>query len=211
MKTEELISTLVADQRRVAQPLVKSLVLASILAVLLTFGALFVTIGVRNDLLEAATSWRFLLKLTIVTLALILALVDCIRASSPLATGFPSRWSFLLPAIVMLAIGAELLSTPQLTWSLRLVGNNALVCLVAIPALALIPLVAGMRIMQHGAPASPVAAGEAVGRLAAAIAATMYALHCIDDSPLFVATWYSLAMMPVIVLGAISGRRILRW
>ena len=66
MKTEELISTLVADQRRVAQPLVKSLVLASILAVLLTFGALFVTIGVRNDLLEAATSWRFLLKLTIV-------------------------------------------------------------------------------------------------------------------------------------------------
>ncbi|MFM9939704.1 MAG: NrsF family protein [Hyphomicrobiaceae bacterium] len=211
MKTEEFIATLVADQRRVEQPMTRSLSWVAMLAGLFAFVVMFVTIGVRSDLLEAATSWRFLAKLAIVALALGLALVDCVRASSPLATGYPSHWSLVLPAIVLLAIGAELVATTQQAWGLRLVGSNALLCLVAIPALALVPLVAGLHVMKHGAPAFPVAAGLAVGRLAAAIAAVMYALHCVDDSPLFVATWYSLAMMPVIAVGAFSGRFMLRW
>lgn len=211
MKTDELISTLVADQHRVLQPMTRSLFWVAMLAGLFSLVAMFVTIGVRSDLLETAASWRFLAKLAIVAVALVLALVDCIRVSSPLATGYPSRWSIVLPAIVALAIGAELFSTNQSTWMPRLVGSNALLCLVAIPALALVPLLAGLRTMQHGAPAFPTAAGIAIGRLAAAIAAVMYALHCVDDSPLFVATWYSLAMMPVIAMGAVSGRFMLRW
>jgi hypothetical protein len=47
--------------------------------------------------------------------------------------------------------------------------------------------------------------------VAAGLAATLYASHCADDSPLFVATWYSLAIALVVAAGAWLGPRVLRW
>jgi hypothetical protein len=47
--------------------------------------------------------------------------------------------------------------------------------------------------------------------LAGGLAAAVYATHCPDDSPLFVAAWYSLAIGFVAVLGGFLGNRILRW
>jgi hypothetical protein len=38
----------------------------------------------------------------------------------------------------------------------------------------------------------------------------MYAAHCTDDSPLFVATWYTLATALVTAIGALLGVRFLR-
>jgi hypothetical protein len=38
-----------------------------------------------------------------------------------------------------------------------------------------------------------------------------YAAHCFDDSPLFVATWYTLAIAFVTGLGALLGSKLLRW
>ena len=49
------------------------------------------------------------------------------------------------------------------------------------------------------------------GLLAAACGATLYAFHCFDDSPLFVATWYTLAALPVVIVGAVAGHRLMRW
>jgi hypothetical protein len=49
------------------------------------------------------------------------------------------------------------------------------------------------------------------GLIAGGLAAALYATHCTDDSPLFVATWYSIAIGAVAVLGALLGRRLLRW
>ena len=93
----------------------------------------------------------------------------------------------------------------------RLVGSNALVCLTAIPLLALAPLATVLAALRSAAPASPTLAGAAAGLLAATAAASLYAFHCFDDSPLFVATWYTLAAIPVVALGAFAGRRLLRW
>jgi len=39
----------------------------------------------------------------------------------------------------------------------------------------------------------------------------LYAAHCTDDSPLFVATWYTLAVTLLTVAGAFAGRRFARW
>jgi len=44
-----------------------------------------------------------------------------------------------------------------------------------------------------------------------AFAAGLYATHCPDDSPLFVATWYVLAILVVMAVGAIAGSQFLRW
>ena len=90
-------------------------------------------------------------------------------------------------------------------------GSNALVCLIAIPTLAIAPLAVVLAILRSGAPASPALAGGAAGLLAAAAAAALYAFHCFDDSPLFVVTWYALAALPVVAVGAAAGHRLLRW
>jgi len=47
--------------------------------------------------------------------------------------------------------------------------------------------------------------------LSAGLAATLYAAHCTDDSPLFVATWYTIATAMVAAIGALAGSRMLRF
>jgi len=86
-----------------------------------------------------------------------------------------------------------------------------LICLSMIPVLSLAHLAALLAALRAAAPPSPVLAGAAAGLLAAAGGAALYALHCFDDSPLFVATWYTLAAIPVVALGAVAGHRLLRW
>ena len=91
----------------------------------------------------------------------------------------------------------------------RLVGTNSRVCLMAIPTMAL-PLLAGALIgLRHGAPSRPAVAGAFAGLLSAGLAATLYASHCTDDSPLFVATWYTIAAAVMAAVGAFAGRKVL--
>jgi hypothetical protein len=47
--------------------------------------------------------------------------------------------------------------------------------------------------------------------LSAGLAATLYAAQCTDDSPLFVATWYTIATAMVAAIGALAGSRLLRF
>jgi hypothetical protein len=92
----------------------------------------------------------------------------------------------------------------------RLMGSNSRVCLTAIPLMSL-PLLTGALIgLRHGAPSQPAVAGAIAGLLSAGLAAMLYASHCTDDSPLFVATWYTLATALVAAVGALVGSRVLR-
>lgn len=54
-------------------------------------------------------------------------------------------------------------------------------------------------------------AGFSAGILAGGIAATLYAANCADDSPLFVATWYPIAIGALALLGVALGQRFARW
>ena len=38
-----------------------------------------------------------------------------------------------------------------------------------------------------------------------------YAMHCIEDSPLFYVTWYGLAIGGVTLVSTLIGARVLRW
>lgn len=64
---------------------------------------------------------------------------------------------------------------------------------------------------RRGAPARPTLAGFLAGLAAAGIGASVYAVHCTDDSPLFVALWYTLGIAMVAAVGAALGRIVLRW
>jgi hypothetical protein len=211
MKTEQLVASLVADRAGSARPLGRSVsraVLAGALVSLVIFALEF---GPRVDLAAALATWRFDAKLVLVLAALMAASVACLAMARPVTTA-RWRWAVLpVPLIAAAALGTELAVLPAGIWEARLVGSNALVCLTAIPLFALAPLMALLLAMRRTAPASPALAGAACGALAAAAAALIYAFHCFDDSPLFVLTWYSLAAIPVVLLGAAVGHRLLRW
>ncbi len=211
MKTDKLIDALVADDAPRGRPLRSALAAALFAGGLTSFVLFLAALGVRADIDRALGTWRFELKVGLVLLALALAFSLCIAVSRPVMPSHPGRRLLPLAALAILAIAIELLILPSASWASRLVGSNALVCLIAIPTLAIAPLAAVLAILRNGAPASPALAGGAAGLLAATAAGALYAFHCFDDSPLFVVTWYSLAALPVITLGAVIGRRLLRW
>lgn len=211
MKTEQLVASLVADRAGSAKPLGRSVSRAVLAGALVSLVIFAIEFGPRVDLAAAFATWRFDLKLVLVLASLMAASAACLAMARPVNT---VRWRWALLPVVLIAaagLGTELAVLPAGTWEARLVGSNALDCLKAIPLFALAPLVALLLTMRRAAPASPTLAGAACGALAAAAGAVIYALHCFDDSPLFVLTWYSLAAIPVICLGALAGRRLLRW
>jgi hypothetical protein len=93
----------------------------------------------------------------------------------------------------------------------RMVGHNSKVCLTMVPLLSLPLLAAALIGLRHGAPSRPALAGAMAGVMSAGLAATLYASNCTDDSPLFVATWYTLATIIVAAVGAAVGSRVLRF
>ena len=210
MKTENLIDALVVDGVKNGRPMTTAIASALVVGGLLSLAAFFVTLGIRPDIMTALATWRFDLKVGMVLAALVVAFGLCIAVSRPLASR-PGRHLLPLAALALASIAVELVILPGAAWGTRLVGSNAFICMMAIPTLSLAPLAAVLMALRGTAPASPALAGAAAGFLAATAGATLYAFHCFDDSPLFVATWYALATVPVIVIGAVAGQRLLRW
>jgi hypothetical protein len=211
MKTEQLVASLVADRAGSTRPLGRSVGWAVLAGALVSLVIFAVEFGPRVDLAAAFATWRFDFKLLLVLTALLAASAACLAMARPVVI---ARWRWTVLPILFLAVallGVELVAVPAGTWQARLIGSNALDCLMAIPLFALAPLAALLLALRRAAPASPTRAGAAAGGLAAAVAATIYAFHCFDDSPLFVLTWYPLAAIPVIVAGAVAGHRLLRW
>jgi hypothetical protein len=91
------------------------------------------------------------------------------------------------------------------------IGKNAMLCLTVIPSLGVIPLAAILLAARVGAPTRPALTGLLAGLAAGGIAATFYAANCTDDSPLFVLTWYPLAIGALGFAGMAIGPLVLNW
>jgi hypothetical protein len=212
VKTDDLIRALAADSAIRPMPLRRAFVSALIPGVAIAFGLYLAVLGPRPHLLGLLAEPRFLFKLCLALLLTALAARLVMRIAKPGTEIYRATLILaLVPALLAAANLAELLAVPSGLWSQRLIGANALVCLKSIPFLGLAPLAATLFCLRQGAPEHPALAGAAAGLLAGAIGAALYATHCPDDSPLFVAAWYSLAIAFVTVLGAVAGARLLRW
>ncbi|WP_454287680.1 NrsF family protein [Rhizobium arsenicireducens] len=211
MKTDELIRLLSQDAP-VRMCLGRMLTLALAAGLAVSAVLLLATVGLRDDLASAIATVRVAFK---IGMTLVLAIVAFGLVSRIGRPGVPLRpWAvaLLLPlALMVVAVGVELLVVPQDAWAARLMGRNAAFCLFFIPLLSLAPLAAFLAALRNGAPENPGLAGAAAGLAAGAIGAALYAWHCPDDSPLFGAAWYTLAIMLVIATGYGIGRRLLRW
>jgi hypothetical protein len=212
VKTADLIRALAADSEVHPMPPGRALALALIPGVAIALGLHFAVLGLRPHLLALLGEPRLLFKLCLTFLLAALSGALVSRIARPGAGN--RRITLLLvivPALLAAANLAELLAVPAAEWGQRLVGANAIFCLQSIPFLAAAPLVAALLALRQGAPEHPAIAGAAAGLFAGAIGAALYATHCPDDSPLFVAAWYTLAIGFVVVIGAAAGRRLLRW
>ena len=185
--------------------------LAALTGAVLAAGAIFFAVlGPRPDIGQALETTRFLFKF-VVTAVLFASAVPVLRALA--RPGKRPAWPIMLaaPALVLVAIVLELVALSSGQWISSLVGTNAIYCLALIPLLGILPLAAMLAALNAGAPTRPVLAGAVAGICAGGLAAIFYAAYCPDDSPLFVATWYSLAILLLALLGALGGRFVLRW
>lgn len=210
MRTEDLINALAADPPGARRGL------AALLPPAVGVGVMVLGYGIlleaRPDIAEAARSTAFILKLAAAALLALAAAGGLVRLARPGLSIGGWRYALLVPILLVAGgVAATLASVPASDWALRLLGTNAAMCLAVIPALAIAPLAGALLWLRSWAPTRPVPAGALAGILAGGLAAVLYGTTCIDDSPLFVATWYSLAIAAVAAAGAFLGHRFLRW
>jgi hypothetical protein len=216
VKTAQLIDVLAQDAPvgwRLSSRLAAAFAVGAVIAAVVFMAG----IGMRPDMAVAGHTMRvqfkFLFALTLLSGAAgAVAQVgrpDVSRAGAP-----PGPWAAVLsaaPALLVLAVIAELLETPAQSWIPHLIGHNSVYCLTLVPMLALAPLACLLFALKESAPVHPGRAGAVAGLAASGVAVVLYASHCPDDSPLFVAVWYSFAITIVAALGHFAGTRLLKW
>lgn len=211
MKTEDLIAALAADNQTEPPPravLWPALGLALVAVILLVH----VTLGFRADLLTSITQpvsvMRFVLTAALGVVGVRLALT----LARPEGRGLARLWPIAVPVAAALALLIwAYVTTPDEGRPMALVGKTMATCLIMIPLLSVLPVAAILLCLRRGAPTSPALAGFAAGLGGGGLAAMAYALHCIEDSPLFYVTWYGLAISGVTIAATLIGARTLRW
>jgi hypothetical protein len=212
MKTDDLIRLIAADHAAPRPDLRLRLIAGGLAGAAAAIGVLVFSHGIRPDLAEAFMTWRLAAKFAV---ALVLAATGAalgLRLAGPVGSS-GDAWPILIPAPLLLAAACiyELAATPPDAWMRQTMGLHPLACLVSIPLISALPLAGVLWALREGAPAIPAQAGAAAGAMAAGIGAAVYALHCPDDSPLFLAIWYVLAAALVVIAGRTSGAKLLRW
>jgi hypothetical protein len=212
VKTSEFIAALAADP--VPEPIRLGRRVAAALAIgfLGSIAIYVLMLGPRPDMAAASETMRFWMKCIDSVAFALPTLLLTLRLARPDAKPRALALWLLVP-FVLLAAGVivELATVPQSAWMPRLMGANAMHCTVTIPMLAAPVLVALFVALRAGAPLHPSLTGAMAGAAAAGVGALVYASSCPDDSPLFVATWYPLATLICMGVGALAGRRFLAW
>jgi hypothetical protein len=212
MDTDQLIQTLAADNAYRARPVGFVLALLLVAAAPVSLLMFFAELGIRPDVMTAVHNPFFDLKFA-VTLALAAAAITvALHLSRPEASLRGFVWLFMVPAgLLVVGISGEMMMPQRLPMMTRMVGSNSKVCMTAVPMMSLPLLAASLIGLRHGATTRPALEGAMAGLLSAGLAATIYASHCTDDSPLFVAAWYTLSAALVTVIGALVGSKVLKF
>ena len=212
MDTDQLIRTLAADNAHRAPRVGAVLTLALLVAAPLSILIFATFLGVRPDVMHAMHNPFFDMKFAVTLSLAIPAIIVSLHLSRPEASVSGWGWLLLIPvAILAGGIAVEMMLPQKVPMMTRLIGSNSRICLTAIPLMSL-PLLAGALIgLRHGAPTRPAVAGAIAGLVSAGLAATLYASHCTDDSPLFVVTWYTIATALVAAVGALAGSKVLKF
>ena len=213
MKTDQLISMLANGAEAVdPQVLRRRYALAMGSGALAAAVLMMAVLGVQPDLGLAARLPMFWIKLAFPALILAGALLATVRLSRPGARIGRVPAVIAAPVLALWSLSAVVLvnAAPGELQAL-LFGSSWLECPISVAALSAPLFLALLWAMKGLAPTRPALAGAAVGLLSGAGAALVYALHCTETSAAFIGIWYVLGMLMPAALGALIGRRVLRW
>lgn len=213
MQTNDLISLMTASHQPVDTAwLRRATGLAALGALMATVALVLVTLGARPDF---GGVW---MTLPVVAKALLGASVAAIALTLFLRSLRPGlQTARLLPlvAIPLMLAGVWALMTlaesPTAQWSGLVFGRHWRACLIAVPLYAMCPLVILLILARWGAPVDRRLTGACAGLASAGLATVAYSVHCPDDTAPFLAVWYTLAIIIVAGLGALSFPRLVRW
>jgi hypothetical protein len=211
METSDLIRVLSADAGRRQAPQSRVWVMVLLVAVVIAAAVFFLLLGPRPDIAEAARTVDFLFKFVVTGLLAVTAVPLLFALSRPEGGHRHLVWLAAAPTALLIALAIELAMFPSAEWATRLIGVNSPECIYFIVAIGAVPLALFMTALGNAAPTRPTLSGFIAGLAAGGIAATLYAAHCTDDSPLFVAVWYVGAVAILALLGALVGRIFIRW
>ncbi len=206
--TDDLIRSLAgaAGTRRSASLLATFAVTAaaSLACALLLVSSL---IGIRPDFAEMAVRMPFAFKLAYTGSLVIGTFVVALYAATP---GASRRALYaLLPAVIFLALGV--IFDPTAFPIMGRTNTAVAVCVSSILFLSVPAMILTFIAMRRGAPTQPLFAGAIAGLFSASVGAMAYTLACRNDGTAFVATWYTAASVIMVFIGAVVGRRALRW
>jgi hypothetical protein len=211
LKTNDLIS-LLAEDTPVSMRLGRRMALALLTGMVISVVLFLSTVGVRHNIGDVIETARVLFKIGVTSVLAIAASSLVFRIGRPDVPLRARSLSLIIPLVlVVAAISMELMMTPSDSWGTRMMGKHAPFCVFFIPVLSIAPLAGFIIALRDGAPQNPGIAGAVAGLASSGIAAAIYAWHCPDDSPFFVATWYTIAIAIVTAVGYFAGRRWLRW
>lgn len=213
MKTDKLIDALSTNLEPVGRGgMGRWLVLALVAGGALTFCMMLATVGPRLGGDNSGHMGFLASKLLFALSVVITGAVFLIRSVHP---GQDGRRPILLLSILLLAaglLGVTALPSGQLAdWSRIVFDAQWMTCLCCIPLFTVIPFAALILALRRGAPTNLRRTGAIAGLVAGAVGAAVYAFHCPQDSLLFIAVWYGVAIAFCASIGALLGPRLLRW
>lgn len=213
MKTDDLMQLLAADNapvpRRAGE---RRFALALAAGVLVALAWVALEFGLRSDLREVWTTPAFALKLAMPLAVAVSGVAALFQLAHPGARVRGWAWGLWLPVALLWAWAALVMVQAEPGHRAALVlGNTWRYCVFNVMATAL-PVGGALFWALRGlAPTRPMLTGAVVGWLAGAVGAAVYALHCPEMQAPFLAVWYVAGMAACAMLGALVGRRWLRW
>jgi len=212
MKTDDLITMLAASITPVTtQTAQRYFTAAMSVGILFAMLLMLTTLGMNPDL---ATSPPMLwVKLAFTIAIAVASLIGSFRLARPgVRLGMVVPAAIAIPVIAMWALAAvELTRTPAAGRLSLLLGQTWFLCPFLITALSIPIFIAIFWAVKGLAPTRPTLTGAMSGLLAGSASAAIYSLHCHEMAAPFLAVWYLLGMLIPAAIGALIGKRLLRW
>ena len=213
-RIEQLAAALSREDVHRAAPPRRALSAAALIGAAFALVLTVAYFGVRPDLATALTGHdhvifaKLLFALGVVAAALPVLLDLSIPGRRP---GGRMLIAIIPFAAIAMFAGLEGILLPVREWLHPVEHGSWFECLWKIPALAVPAFAVLVLAVRRQAPTNLARTGAYLGLVSGGIGTLGYALHCHDDSLTFVAMAYSLAVLIMVVFGAIAGPRVLRW
>ncbi|PDT25958.1 hypothetical protein CO660_30595 [Rhizobium sp. L9] len=212
-KTDDIIERLASDLEPVPRnALGRRFALGIVPALGLSLLLMLIILGPRVDMPDVLRLPVFWIKSAYNALIAAAAFAAVFRLSRP--DGSEGRFFGLLALIfaAMTAVAAiQLLMAPSESYRLLILGSSALHCPPLIAGFA-IPVYAGtVWALRRAAPVDLRLTGFVAGIAAGAAGAWVYSWFCTENGMPFVLIWYTLGILLIGAVGAVTGPRLLRW